>query len=247
MRYIYYIIIIFLGLSAIIGYELKSRNASPKEAALIINKKVITAEEFNELYALQPSRSREKNDFINSLITRELLIQESQKEGIDREESFRRSIQNFYEQSLIKLLIDRKLASMDITATGDELDRYIAFLGKKLYLTIFTFDNIEEARKGDYVDGESKSVYLEDLSEDMRNPIISLAEGKTTEPVKMGGKYVVIRLDKTESIPSQPISDSEKDKIKKMLAEEKKGKLIIDWIASLREKASIKILVSGKN
>jgi hypothetical protein len=89
MRYIYYIIIIFFGLSAIIGYELRSRNASPKEAALIINKKVITTGEFNELYALQPSRSREKNDFINSLITRELLIQESQNEGIDRDESFR--------------------------------------------------------------------------------------------------------------------------------------------------------------
>jgi hypothetical protein len=55
----------------------------------------------------------------------------------------------------------------------------------------------------------------------------------------------VIRLDKTESIPSQPISDSEKDKIKKMLGGEK-GKLINDWIANLR-KGVDKNLIIGKN
>ena len=109
MRYIYYIIIILLGLSAIIGYELRGKLSSPKEAAIVVNGKTITVEEFSRVCSSKPTDSGDKNDFINSLITKELLIQESQREGIDREESFRRSIQNYYEQSLIKLLMDEEM------------------------------------------------------------------------------------------------------------------------------------------
>ena len=247
MRYIYYIIIILLGLSAIIGYELRSKHSSPKEAALIINGKTITADEFSKLCALQPSHSGEKSDCINSLVTKELLIQESQKEGIDREESFRRSIQNYYEQSLIKLLMDGKRASLHIDVTDDELNRYLAFLNKKIHLTIFSFKSMEDTRKGDDRDGEKKIVYFEDLSGDMRNNIISLKEGNRTEPVKTGETYTVIRLDGLENIPSGTPSDFEKDKIKKMLVEEKKEKIINDWIAELKKKASVKILISGNN
>lgn len=247
MRYIYYIIVIILGLSAIFGYELRSKSPSPGEAAIIINDKVISVEEFNKLYSSKSTDVGDRGDFINSLITKELLIQESKKEGIDKEESFRRSIQNFYEQSLIKLLMDRKCACLNITVTDDELNRYIVSLNKKMHLTIFSFDSADEARKGDYGDGERKSVYFEDLSKDMRNSVMSLEEGKLTGPVKTGEKYIVIRLDKIENIPSRIPSGPEKDNIRKMLMEERKEKILNDWIADLRKRASIKVLLGGKN
>ncbi len=246
MKYIYYIVIILLGLSAIIGYELRTKSSSPKDAALIINGMVITADEFNGLYSSQSPRSSGKADFINSLITKELLIQEAEKEGIDREEPFRKSIQDFYEQSLIKLLLDRKFAYLNVTVGDDELNRYIALLHKKVYLTIFGFDNMEEASKGTYKDGENKSVPFEDLSRDIRNSIISLKEGQMTGPVRSGDRYIVIKLDKIENIPSPMPRDLEKDKIKKMLIEEQKEKIISEWIADLREKASIKTLLNGE-
>ena len=88
MRYIYYIAIILLGLSAIIGFELRSPKNSSKDAALIINDRIFTTGEFNKLYSDQQPRMQSKTDFINSLITKELLIQESRKEGIDKEETF---------------------------------------------------------------------------------------------------------------------------------------------------------------
>ena len=247
MRYIYYIIIILIGLSAIIGYELRSKHYPPKDAALIINGRVITIDEFNKLYSSQPPHLREKDDFINSLITKELLIQESQKEGIDKEEPFRKSIQHFYEQSLIKLLMDRKFASLNITINKDELNRYVSFLNKKLHVTIFTFDSIEEAKKGDYRDGESKGIYFVDLSKDIRESVISLEEGKMTEPIKTGDKYIIIRLDRVEIRSSQMPSDAEKERIKKMLIEEKKEIIINDWMADLRKKASIKVLINRAN
>lgn len=247
MRYIYYIFIILFGLSAIIGYELRDKEASPKEAAIIVNDKVITAEEFNRLYSSKSGDKEDKGDFINSLITKELLIQEAEKEGIDKGEAFRISIQNFYEQSLIKLLMDRKCGCINANVTDDELNRYITLLNAKIYFTIFDFDSIEEAHKGNYRDGESRGVYFEDLSKDMRNSIISLKEGQVTEPVKNGEKYAVVRLDKIEHMTSRMPSDLEKEKIKKMLAEERKEKLLNDWVVDLRKRAAVKILISEKN
>jgi hypothetical protein len=244
MRYIYYIAIILLGLSAIIGYELRSPKNAEKDAALIINGNVLTTGEFNKLYSLQQTRMQSKADFINSLITKELLIQESQKEGIDKEESFRRSIQNFYEQSLIKLLIDRKLASLKVTVSDDEINTYLAALKKKFRITVFTFASQEQARNSKYPDGETRTVYLDDLSGNIRNSVLTLKEGQLTEPVKTGDTYTVIKLDRVELDSSRIPSGQEKEKIRTMLEEEKKEHIISDWITGLRKKATIKILVT---
>lgn len=250
MRYIYYIIIILLLLSAIVGMELRSKRSPTKDAALIINNRIISTDEFNRLYASQPSYQggqSGKSDFINSLITKELLIQESQKEGIDKEESFRQSIQNFYEQSLIKLLMDKKFASLHITVSDQDVNGYMALMDNKLHLTIFTFNTPEEAEKGIYKDGESKTISFRDLSKTMQDSVIPLREGGMTQPIRSGDKYIVVRLDKMEMTAVKMPSASEKDKIKNMLLQEKRENMTCDWIADLRKKASIKILVNEKN
>jgi hypothetical protein len=247
MKYIYYILIIMFGLSAIVGYELFGKVETKKEAALIINDRVITTDEFNNLYSSRPSYIKDKNEFLNSLITKELLIQESQKEGIDKEEPFRRSIQNFYEQSLTKLLIDRKFNSLRITLPDDELNRYIELSNKKLHITIFHFDDEGKAKKGIFRDGERKTLYFEDLSKDVRYGILTIKQGEITAPIRMGEKYIVIRLDKIEPSLTRIIPDIEKERIRKMLIEDRKEKIISDWIADLRKKASIKIFIKGEN
>jgi hypothetical protein len=243
MRYIYYIIFIFMVLSAIIGYALKGNRDTTKEAAIIINDRVITTEEFKKLSSSQPLHMMEMTDFINSVITKELLLQESKREGIDREEPFRRSIQNFYEQSLIKLLMDRKFSSLQITPDEDALNRYLASLNKKYHVTIFSFDSPEDARKSKFSDGKSRSISFVDLSRDIRDHILVLKPGRMTEPLKTGEKYVVIRLDRLETLPGQVTSDTEREKIRQMLIEEKKEQVINDWIADLRKKSSVKVFV----
>jgi hypothetical protein len=249
MRYLYYIIIILLVLSAAIGYEVIPRRISAKNAALIINDQVITTDEFTRLYSSRSSNIKDESDFTNTLITRELLIQESQKEGIDKEESFRSSIQNFYEQSLIKLLLDRKFSSLQISISEEELKSYISLLKSNLLLTIFSFDDLAAAQKNEYRDGESKTINFEDLSKEIRSSVTALKKGQMTGPIKMGDKYVVIRLDRIENAESgaTPVSAGEKDRITKMLIEEKKEKIINNWVTDLREKASIRILLHRGN
>ncbi|MEW6571044.1 MAG: hypothetical protein AB1390_07705 [Nitrospirota bacterium] len=243
MKYIYYILMIVIGLSAIIGYELGTKRKSPEGAALIINDRTITTEEFNRLYSLQSPRIEDRTEFINSLITKELLIQESQKEGIDKEESFRRSIQNFYEQSLIKLLIDRKFSSLRIDIGKDELDKYISFLKKRLHLIIFTFDTLEGAGTGRYHDSEKKIVYFDELSDDIKDHILQISEGETTAPIRTGEKYITVRLDKIEPVSARNYSPSEVEGVRKILMERRKERIMNEWIADLRKKASITILM----
>ena len=135
MKYIYSIIIIVIVFSLIIGYELFSGKRETENPALIINDKIISVNEFNQLYSTRADRLS-KSDFISSLITKNLLIQEAQKEGINKEKSFKKSIQDFYEQSLIKILIDRKFSSIKADVTDDEVNKYTQLLNKTVHLTI---------------------------------------------------------------------------------------------------------------
>jgi len=247
MKYIYYIVIILLGISAIIGYELIGSRNIPGEAAIVINDRTITSTEFEKLYSQKQPHGQSKTDFINSLITKELLIQESRKLSIDKDESFRRSIQNFYEQSLIKLLIDRKISSLKTTDIDDEFIKCINAFNKKFHVTVFSFDTLEQASKGDYEKGEKKIALLDDLSADIRESVIRSEAGKIIGPLKSGDKYLIVRLDKIETDPSCLPSEHDKQHIRSMLSEEKKEKIINEWISDLREKAKIKIYIKETN
>jgi hypothetical protein len=247
MRYIYYIILIFLVLSGAMAYELLSPAVPAKDTAMVINGQVITREEFNSLCSSPSNGMNARSDAINFLITRELLIQEAQREGIDKEESFRRSMQNFYEQSLIKLLMDKKFNSLRVAVSDSELDRYISLMGRKVRLTVFTADTLEDAGKGDYKGTETREMNFDDLSRDMRERIVPLKEGEKTEPVKEGGKFIVLRLDKVGDFLHKPPSAKERDNVREMLAGEKRERMISDWIAGLRKRASVKVMLNRKD
>jgi len=236
---------ILVILSAIFSYQLMEKRRPEQDAAIIINNRIITTYEFNSLYDPQHAHVRDKTDFINSLIMKELLIQESQKKGIDKEEPFRRSIQNFYEQSLIKLLMDRTFSSLQITVTDGELKKYGELLNRNITITIFNYDDEDRAKNGIFRDSEQMTVSFEDLSDDIRYSIILLNEGEMSAPVKMEEKYITVRLDKTEKDMSQPSSQFDRELVRQTLTEWKKERAIDSWIAHLRENASIKILING--
>ena len=244
MRYLYYIVAILLVLSAIIAYQLSTPAAPKQKAALIINEKVITTDEFARLFESRQARGEGKRDFINSLITRELLIQASRKEGIDREEPFRKSIQNFYEQSLIKLLMDRKFSSLAISVTDEELSRRVGLVRKKIHLTIFSFTDPESAEKGVFQNGETTTGCFEDLCRDIQAAVAGLEPGQKSNPLMVGGRYLVVRLDNAVDATSCAPRSVDRERLRRALIEEKKEKVINDWAADLRKKAFIKILIN---
>jgi peptidyl-prolyl cis-trans isomerase C len=46
--------------------------------------------------------------FLNNLINQKLILQEAQREGLDKEEYFLKLIEKFWEQSLLKVALDKK-------------------------------------------------------------------------------------------------------------------------------------------
>jgi hypothetical protein len=85
-----------------------------EKIALRISSYSLTAGEFNDLFddlnVKDTPRAREA--FLDNLITRKLLVKEAQRQGLDRKKDFLRSIENFWEQSLVKIVIDKKTSQI---------------------------------------------------------------------------------------------------------------------------------------
>ncbi len=240
MKYIYYMLAVVLFLSAVVGFELRPHRVPADKEALRINRRIITLDEFNRLYSSFPSYAKDRGDFTNSLITRELLVQEARNEGIDRDERFRQSIENFYEQSLIKLLIDRKFASLHAVVSDEDVDRYMSFLNRKVSITIFGVDGNGEAEKGDFRSAEHRTAAFDDLSEDMREAVAGLKVGEMTGPIDTCNGFVAVRLDGIGG-SSHRLSPVDRETARMELTQAKKQKMMRDWVAGLREKASVRI------
>lgn len=89
-------------------------NPAPKDKQILakINNYEITLDEFQEEFK-ESSYARDgslgaKKDFLNNLINRKLILQDAQKRGLDKDRSFLKMIEKFWEQSLLKLAIDKK-------------------------------------------------------------------------------------------------------------------------------------------
>ena len=83
MKYIYYIMaVMVVALALIVVQFFQGRPDTHKKPAIIINDRIITAEEFARM---KPPHDESGADFINSLVTRELLLQEAQRTGIDKD------------------------------------------------------------------------------------------------------------------------------------------------------------------
>ena len=111
------------------GLGCSARQADDAKA-ISINGHQIGANEFKELF-LEARESIGDNAldpqvFLDSLINRKLLLQEAEREGLDKQKKFLKTIQRFWEQSLLKLVVDNKVteASKSITVTDKEVKDY---------------------------------------------------------------------------------------------------------------------------
>ena len=61
---------------------------------------------FDEAESLKTADGRK--EYIHRLAEKEMLLQEAQRQGLDREKDFMKSIENYWEQTLLKLLLQKK-------------------------------------------------------------------------------------------------------------------------------------------
>lgn len=166
-------------------------------------------------------------------LTRQILVQEAQRIGIDKEDSFRKSLKEYYEQSLVKVLTDRKLVEMKVSISEEDIDRYLSRFGQVVSFTRFPVEEgkiIEE-------DGFQNTVLFDELSSTLQLLIADLNSGDSAKQFETGTEISIIRLDKIELVAeSASVVQVDRKRIREQLENYQRSLEIDHWINELRKK-----------
>jgi hypothetical protein len=80
-------------------------------------------EEFNASSFGRANTLDSKKEFLDSLINRKLIMQDAQRQGLDKNPNFLKAIERFWEQSLLKLALEQK--SIEIAGSAIVNDKEI--------------------------------------------------------------------------------------------------------------------------
>ncbi|MFH2059621.1 MAG: hypothetical protein ABIJ59_12060 [Pseudomonadota bacterium] len=242
MKYVYYIVAIVIIFSGLAAYGLFDTRIEISEPVLSINDRIYSDAELEKLLKIEPfDMTREQ--FIQSLIEKQLLIQQAIKMDINKEENFRQSVQNFYEQSLIKILMDRKLDSLVVDVTTEEVARYEELTQKKLTITKLIYPGMVDLKNRTNETIEVINTEFINLSDDLKFIVLNLNKGESSNPQNRWETGAVIyRLDDIKPI-EKTANDREKvfdvKQVSLFIQGKKKEQLLEKWIASIRESADI--------
>lgn len=240
MKYLYSILAIVLAASLFSLFFLwPDPENLEKDVLFTINGQSYTRESVASQYSKLGYHSDNTSELIDTAISRELLIQEAQKQEIDKETAFRGSLKNYYENSLIKILLDRKNETLQIEVTEKDIDRYISFLN-----TTVSFTRLDQIPDSDQdalsAVGLSTTSVFDDLAVPVKLLLSSLSPGSFSIIFDTGNERYAIRLDKIgPGKGDRPTPD--RQKIRRILSDSKREQSINEWYTELRNQASITI------
>lgn len=239
MKYIYYIIAIMVVFSGMAAYGLFDGRLEISEPFLSINDRIISEDEFEKILPGKPSYMT-REQFIESVIDKQLLIQEAVRSDINKEETFRLSVENFYEQSLIKILLDRKLDSLVVDVTDDEMEKYRTFIQNKLFITKMIYPSLKDAQEKTNEKVEKIEEDFIDLSDDLKFIVLNLDIGQSSKPRSSDFGVFVYRLDKIQNQEkSEEVEKFDTKQVSLYIQDKKKEQLLDEWIDNIRESAEI--------
>lgn len=118
----------------------------PKEIVAKVNNYEITKDEFDREFREsgygRSNTPASRKEFLNNLIDRKLILQDAQQQGLDKEAGFLRMIEKFWEQSLLKVALDKKIKEvtsrpgMDEARQSAAIDEWVADLHEKANIEI---------------------------------------------------------------------------------------------------------------
>jgi peptidyl-prolyl cis-trans isomerase C len=124
--------IFFLIVAGIVAVTASCGDRAPRDQkpVAVVNGYVITGDDFRrELAAYQRFHNiaalsvADKQKILDEQIRKELFIQQAVKLGLDKDPGFRRTIQRYWEQTLIASLLKRQLSEDNATiVTKEEID-----------------------------------------------------------------------------------------------------------------------------
>lgn len=241
MKYIITILVIICAAASVTLYFIwPEKAADTANVAVTVNGHNLAKNSVETAGETNGYHSEEYADLLDSAITRELLIQEAQRQDLDKEESFRVSLKTFYEESLIKTLMDRQYSGPTTIITDAEVDTYLSYFGKTV-----TFSRLPVADHKLHVSAEvtvpQNEVLFDDLAEPMKILLSSLKPGEYAVKFDTGNEQYAIRLEKVGETSETIAPLPDREHVKVMLEEYKQQQQIDNWLYELRNKASITI------
>ncbi|MCX5729148.1 MAG: peptidylprolyl isomerase [Nitrospirae bacterium] len=241
----------------------------------LVNGRQITQTEFDTRWGelAEATRARYEKDggkrrFLDELITRELLMQEARKLGLDQNDAIRDRAQRYREQLILdELLKDRIKAKVELTK--EELD---AFYEKhahelltplKVQVSQMLLPNISAAKDlehqvnqgGDFakfaqrysIDGKTKAKggdlgpYRKDLVVPEVDEVIhTLKPGLISAPIKTDAGYYLVKITPLDKEIIQA-DVAVRERLRQELLNEKRRKRFDGVIADIRAKATIRL------
>ena len=238
MKYLLIILAIVLAVTSVtVFYFWPEPETIKKDILVTVNGHSLPRSLFDRKKEQSGNYSKDDKAILDNIIINELLLQEAQRLNIDKEPAFRMSVQNYYEHSLIKILIDRKFSDTKIEATDQDIDQYISNYGK-----IFTYTRLPENNsKGSIRKPEQRSVLFDDLSDSLKLMLGSMKVGDVVTDFYTGSEVVSFRLDKIEPGPKQEPFWGNRESIRRIITNYKKERALTAWIKELRDRATITI------
>ena len=147
-----------------------------REILVRINDYKLTTDEFKKLFVeemafdseFKPTRSA-REEFLEGLIRKELLINEAVKLKLDRKEAFIRSIEKYWEATLIKELLELKNKEIQETTyvTQEEIEREYIRMKKEEGIDL-PLENLSGDIR-DRLDEKKKQQLIEKWMSELRN------------------------------------------------------------------------------
>lgn len=238
MRYLYYILAIVVLMSLPLLWSVLGRgqvNVSKPE--IIINDRIISHDELEQLLQAQP-HDKNRQDYMDSIIMKELLIQEAIRRKINKEEGFRRSVENFYEQSLIKILLDRQYQQFNPEVSDEEIQAYRTLSRTTVTLEKTLYPALAEAQDGRSGQTTTVTAPFDFLADQLKFILLGLKPGEASTPVQTMEGFAVYRLQQLQATSgNDPVDDAE---IRRFITDRKKELLYDEWTESLRKQADIR-------
>jgi len=231
-----------------------------------INEYELTVKDFkDEVRHMRETRGisrdtlKTKRLILEDIIAKKVLLQEAQKEHFDKDKKFMKKIERYWEQALLKLLIEKKqkemserieISSAEVTDDYERLSRQILaemyILNERkaaLMLSVTTedIDEVKEELKDKIVTTEPPRWWSSgELPLYVEKVMFSLKPGEATNPIKLGDDWLVIRVLDEKSRQIEPIENVALLVRNNILR--RKGEIAIKaWMDDLRKKASVKV------
>ena len=205
------------------------------------------------------SSLKQKDQVLEELITKEVLLQEAQRLNLDKQKSFMKEIEGYWEQALMKSLINRKLKEFSglVQVSDQDILEGYSRLKRRVSAELIIFNDQSDAVKlskatagfdqakqslGTRIAWESPEDWYDynELPQKLENVLFSMNPGQVSLPIEYNNSWVVIRAVNEETQPVAALEEL-KPRIIKDVIRKKKELLLDNWISGLRKKANVKV------